>query len=286
MPGGWQAQGVATVQPSFAPAGPAELDDALEVMAGAFGTTVEGLAFYRWVRASRHGVVLLARDPRHGRAVATAAAISFGASGWIGGVSVRASARRSGLGAAATEASIAWLQAQGVRTVLLLATDAGARVYRRLGFEGEGDYLTFEGPTRRALGAPRGLHRARDVREVLAVDAAGTGEDRAVLITAADRWLVAAGRDGRAAGYHVGGAWPGGATVVVDPALGPRLLDAARTRAAAAVRVSVPAANGPALAALGERAFGVVGRTERMRLGPPVAWHPEAIWGVFNLFCG
>jgi ribosomal protein S18 acetylase RimI-like enzyme len=74
--------------------------------------------------------------------------------------------------------------------------------------------------------------------------------------------------------------------VSLDPALGPRLLDAARTRGAAAVRISVPAANAAALAALGERGFGVVGRTERMRLGPPVAWRPDAIWGVFNLFCG
>jgi GNAT superfamily N-acetyltransferase len=275
---------MATVRPAFAPAGPGELDEALEVMAGAFGTTVEGLAFYRWVRASPQGVVLLARD--RGVAVATAAAISFGATGWIGGVSVRGSARRAGLGTAATEACVDWLEERGARTTLLLATDAGARVYRRLGFSGEGDYLTFEGPARRALGPPRGLHRGRDVRDALAIDAAATGEDRSVLLRAADRWHLAVGRDGRPAGYHVGGTWPGGASVALDPAVGPRLVDAARTRNAAAVRISVPAANAAALAALAERSFGVVGRTERMRLGPPLAWRPDAIWGVFNLFCG
>jgi hypothetical protein len=48
----------------------------------------------------------------------------------------------------------------------------------------------------------------------------------------------------------------------------------------------VPEANAEALRALRQRGFRVVDHVVRMRLGEPVDWHPEGIWGAFNLAWG
>ena len=48
----------------------------------------------------------------------------------------------------------------------------------------------------------------------------------------------------------------------------------------------VPDANAAASEALRRWGFQVANRAERMRLGPPVAWHPERQFGLFNLFWG
>jgi hypothetical protein len=48
-------------------------------------------------------------------------------------------------------------------------------------------------------------------------------------------------------------------------------------------RVTVPEANEPAVAWLRQNGYRVDMRTPRMRLGPPVPWRPEAIFGAISL---
>jgi len=50
--------------------------------------------------------------------------------------------------------------------------------------------------------------------------------------------------------------------------------------------MGVPEANHHAVDAMSVRGYEEVAGTERMRLGPPVPWRPDLVFGVFNPFWG
>jgi ribosomal protein S18 acetylase RimI-like enzyme len=250
-----------------------------------FGARLAGVVGF--AKARLDGPVVVAEAG--GELVGVAAGASFGGTGWVGGVAVVPAARRAGLGGALTEAVVAQLEGRGVATVLLHATELGRRVYERLGFVPDSDFLTLTGPTR--PGPPAGPlvrpGRAADLKAVLALDAAATGEDRRRLLAAL--WpaggLVAG--DGEPLGYHLPSPWrPGGAIVAADPGAGLALLEAVRAAPGDDVAISVPAANPAAVRFLEAAGFSERYRTVRMHRGPRVTWDPAALFGAHNLFWG
>ena len=52
------------------------------------------------------------------------------------------------------------------------------------------------------------------------------------------------------------------------------------------MRVGIPGANAAAVKAMAGRGYEEVAGTQRMRLGPAIAWRPELVFGVFNPFWG
>jgi predicted N-acetyltransferase YhbS len=214
-----------------------------------------------------------------GQVVGTGACISFGSTGWIGGIAVAPSARGLGLGRALTLECLAALRE--CETVLLLASDAGRPIYERLGFVAEERFrvfLTGESAERAPQGEFRALTRA-DHEAVLALDRRVTGEDRsAAVLPALDGALAS----------------PDLSAVALRPPFRARPILASDASAGAALlravveprmRVAAPESNGAAvsaMAALGAERGGVV----RMRLGPRVEWRPCELWGVFALFFG
>lgn len=238
------------------------------------------------MRTSGAGRILLARD--HGRPAAAGAAVSFGATGWLAGITVRRRARRRGLGTAVTEAAMAWLRERGARTILLLATDGGRHVYEPLGFEAEGRYLVLA--ARRAPAVTEAVDvrplRGADRDAVLELDRWATAEDRAPALDECLPRGIAAPGAGALRAAAVGCPWPAGHAVARDPAAGVALLDAPWREAGSSFRAVVPEANAEAMRALRERGFREVDHVVRMRLGEPVAWRPDAVWGAFNLAWG
>jgi GNAT superfamily N-acetyltransferase len=255
-----------------------------------------------------------------GELVGVAAAAQFGASGWVGGVAVTPERRRAGLGGALTEAVVAHLRDRQAATVQLLATELGRPVYERIGFAAEAEYVTLTGPPGPGVGggvrwAPGAggvvpvPGRAGEVREpvgaggmpaagvragrpgdraaVLALDRLATGEDRRRLLSTL--WpaggLVA--EEGALRGYHLASPWrSGGATVAADAEAGLALLEAVRRSGAEELSVSLPAGNRAGRLALEASGFQARSATTRMRLGPPLPWSPEAVFGAHNLFWG
>jgi hypothetical protein len=241
------------------------------------------------MREAGAGHLVLAEE--HGVGLAAGAAVSFGATGWLAGITVRRQARRRGLGTAITEAAIAWLRERGARTILLLATAGGQRVYEQLEFEPEGRYLVFAprgSPPRSSRAARAGVRPlAPDDREVvLALDRWATAEDRSPALEACFSRGLVAPRAGAPAAAAVACPWPSGHAIARDPAAGATLLDGLWREGGASYRAVVPEANDEALAALRQRGFRVVDHVLRMRSGEPVDWHPEGIWGAFNLAWG
>jgi len=203
---------------------------------------------YRWTHAQEAGVALVDDALR-----ATAAAISFGRTGWLGGITVLPEHRGSGLGTEITEAAAAWLVERGVESVLLHATELGAPLYARLGWEEEGELVLYETPLAMPVGRPA---RWQAVAEL---DAAATGEDRTVVLSAGEARVTDKGGS-------VTLPWGSAHAVGDDLHWGSQWIMPAQHEAPAGWT---------------ERA-----RVKRMRRGAPVEWRPELVRGAFNLFWG
>lgn len=265
-------------------AGPADLEPALAAMGRAFGLTVPNPSVHTLVAGAADGTLLVAE--RDGEIVGTGASVGFGPTGWLGGIVVALQARGGGLGRALTEAAIAALGERA--TVLLLASDLGRPIYERLGFVGEGRYRVFMTPP---WAAPVVGPRVRplipaDREAVRALDAQVTGEDRTVALDAGLAGGLAIDADtgaGALAGFALRPPFPARPIVARDPAAGAALLAAIFEPE---LRLAVPEANAPAVAALIAHGCQERAGVLRMRRGAPVAWQPDAIWGVFSLFFG
>ncbi len=244
----------------------------------------------RYPIASPTGDVLVAL--RNGQVVGGAAVAGFGATGWIGAVGVAGHARRRGVGRALTEACVARLRELGARTALLFATAAGRPVYERVGFEAEGPVRAWRdaAPPR---GAPVGEGvrplMAADVPTVLALDAAATGEDRSPVLEQMNGALtgLVVERAGRVAGSALRSPWGLGPSVVAaDREAGVALLSVLRRVPGSPLTVSLPDANAGAVRALRAWGFQPINEAVRMRLGPPPAFDPDRVFGMYNLFWG
>jgi len=169
-----------------------------------------------------------------------------GRSGWLGLIFVSDERRGLGLGTALTRAVVERLKGAGCRTLLLVATEIGLPLYKRLGFEVETTYHGFE--ARGLAHAPpgEGLRTAssKDLPAVLALDRRATGEDRSRLLEAFPAAWLQTGREGELRGYHLPVPWGGGPTVARDAEAGLALLEHQRRR---------PGRHGEVVARRGER---------------------------------
>ncbi|MDX6640786.1 MAG: hypothetical protein QOF12_1797 [Solirubrobacteraceae bacterium] len=241
-----------------------------------------------WPWEQPAGVVLVALG-RLRRVIGGACCASFGTTGWIGALGVVPRSRGRGAGSALTDACVAWLRERGATTALLHATDQGRPVYERLGFVAEGRSRAWRGGPSHARPAA-GLRplRAGERAAIAALDRAVTGERRDPVLDAISPLTgLAAERDGRLRGYLLSSPWGAGPAVLADDEdCGIELLSAARRATQGPAILTLPDANEAAVAALEHWGFQAVNHAERMRLGPPVPWHPEQLFGMYNLFWG
>jgi ribosomal protein S18 acetylase RimI-like enzyme len=241
-----------------------------------------------YARRADTGLVVLEQG---GRVVGCGGATVFGTAGagpptgWVHGIAVSPTARGRGLGGRLTEAAVAWLRARGVGTVLLLATDLGRPVYDRMGFTAGERCGNFEWPAGEGAAPPSRVRRARasDLPAVVALDREATGEDRSAFIgdLRDGLWVIEAAEGAGIDGFHLVCPWGPGPSVARDPAAGVALLTLARRLGGdAALRLGVPEPNAAAVQHLG---LAPTRHVTRMWLGgPPPAWRPAMIFGVFN----
>jgi GNAT superfamily N-acetyltransferase len=233
-----------------------------------------------------------------GEIVATGVGTVNGSAGWIGAIFVDEAWRGRGLGRAVTDAVIDELGAAGCRTLVLVATDAGRRLYEPMGFEVATWYRTFEATgtagTANALDDARpdgGTLRAfdsADLQAVKALDRAATGEDRAHLLDAfatpqSARCLVGP-RGHRLRGSVIRAPWGGGATVATERDAGVAICEARRRSASTGrrVRAGLLLENEAGAAALQRLGWTEAWRAPRMHRGEALVWQPTSIWGQFN----
>jgi GNAT superfamily N-acetyltransferase len=209
--------------------------------------------------------------------------------GWIGTIWVDPGWRGRGLGKALTMATVEAAGAAGCRTLLLVATDAGRPLYERLGFEVQAHYRILEAPGLADDGPDPRVRpfRASDLPAMIALDAAGTGEDRAHLLrafAAPDTTRIVVSADGSVGGFLLRPPWGGGATIVPDPDNALALLHARRTASTPdkRVRAGLLDSNLDGIARLQAAGWTDAWGAPRMIRGEMPAWQPNAIWGQFD----
>jgi predicted N-acetyltransferase YhbS len=235
-----------------------------------------------------------------GAIVGTGVATFNGPVAWIGTIWVDPAWRRRGLGRALTIATMDAAEAAGCRTLVLVATRVGQRLYEGLGFEVQTSYRIKEAPGLRARPAAGdaaarsapAASRARpfrpdDMGTMAALDAAATGEDRRHLLAAfaASSTTICLERpDGSLGGFAVRARWGGGATIAPDHDDAMAILEARRLTAGPdkRVRAGLLADNQAGLERLAAAGWVDVWEAPRMIRGVMPAWNPGAIWGQFD----
>jgi GNAT superfamily N-acetyltransferase len=233
-----------------------------------------------------------------GEIVGTGVGTAHGPVGWVGTIWVAPAHRGAGLGRALTQVVIDSLVDAGCRTLLLVATDAGRRLYERMGFEVQTHYLILEatglpgdgtGEDLEAVGGGGPIvrpFRPEDLAAIERLDRAATGEDRRRSLErfASPTSARVLDADGVIRGWVIRAPWGGGATVAPVPDDALRIL-AARRRAAGPsgrVRVGLLTENADGLSALERVGLAPIWSAPRLVRGDALTWEPSWIWGQFN----
>jgi GNAT superfamily N-acetyltransferase len=246
----------------------------------------ERTVFLRWVvdQAACHPFVA----DEAGRVVGTGIATAYGSVGWVGTIFVDGERRGAGLGGALTRAVVADLEARGCSTQVLVATDAGRRIYEREGFAVDMAYRRLSAPSG-PVGPPGEEVRAFEAAhldEIVALDRAAMAEDRAEILrslASAETTQIVRRGDGSLGGFLTRPPWGGGALIAPDLEDALRLLDYRRWKAPdRRVAVGLLGANEAGRARLLGDGWIEEPGGSRMIRGAPVAWHPEWVWGQLS----
>lgn len=267
---------------------PADLEPAAAaILADAWGDRRSWFSFALGSPAC-HAVV--AEDSEAG-VVGTGVATVNGPVGWIGTIWVAPAQRGHGLGQALTQWTIDAARSLGCRTLVLVATDSGRRLYERMGFQVQTWYRTMEAPglpaqDSQSVDARIRMYRPADLDAIVALDRRATGEDRGDVIGAlvsTDGTRILDGADGPA-GYVIRAPWGGGATVAPDVSGALAILRARRVASGPdkRVRCGILLENTAGAQALEADGWTEAWRAPRLIRGEPLDWRPEQIWGQFN----
>jgi len=278
--------GMVTLRPML----PVDVDPAIDMIIRNDGdVSREFLAF----ATSQAACVPMFADA-DGTIVGTGVGTLSGTVGWIGTIFLVPSWRGQGIGRALTQAVIDRLEANGARTLVLVATAAGRRLYSTMGFEAQTRYRILEAPglaaLDRAMVQPTTAVRPfepGDLDAMAALDREGTGEDRRHILerfASADSARVLPNVDGSIDAFVVRAPWGGGATVArsADAAMAIIIERRLRSGPDGRVRVGLLQDNAAGLARLAEVGFSPSWSAPRMARGEALTWHPEWIWGQFN----
>lgn len=234
---------------------------------------------------------------RDGEPVGTGVGTVNGPVGWVGTIFVAPELRGQGLGRALTQAVIDRLEYGGCRTLVLVATQEGRRLYERMGFELLMHERVLEAPGLPAAPAsgtssPSNPWRVRafepgDLDAIATLDRTATGEDRRhalVRFAAPDSARAAVGPDGAVGGFVIRAPWGGGATIAPTPEAAIAILEARRRASGpeGMVRAGVLETNAAGLEAMARAGFVDSWSAPRMIRGEPLDWRPNWIWGQFN----
>ena len=119
-----------------------------------------------------------------GKVAGCANGLLNGNAGWLGNIIVLPEFRGQGIGYALTAELVKFFRARDVVHQILIATQMGKPVYRKLDFETVSHYIFLKRETERDPGPVVNVRPATalDFPAVLAIDRAVTGEERAAFL--------------------------------------------------------------------------------------------------------
>jgi len=271
----------------------ADLDhaDAIQLAAYGGGSRKDRLQFYLSLQPD--GWLLARLD---GEPAGIAGGTNYGTVGHIGLVAVDPSKQRQGVALALMEHLLSWFAAQRCLVIQLDASEAGAPLYRRLGFVEDEKTLGFtqdDCALRPAQSERVGAVRANDIPALETFDTPIFGGARATVFAAAlaeapERAFIARDAEGRISGYLFAQPLLLGPWAAHTPADAEALLAAALTLPfSGAIRTLTPSSNTDAANMLMRYGFSPQRLLRRMRRGGAAAAGRRALlYGQTSLAIG
>jgi GNAT superfamily N-acetyltransferase len=279
-----------TARVSIRPMIASEAEPAADLLRrGAFGEFGERHGFLAW--AVSHPSLTPFVACVGGELAGTGVASAHGPVGWVGVVFVATAFRGTGVGRRITRTVVETLEAQGCRSIVLIASAMGRPVYEREGFRvfDRQVRVTIAGCRPRPRNAEPRVRRfaAADMDGVIALDRFVTGEDRAAVVRALVEpatTTVAVGPGGEVRGYLARAPWRNGAVIAPDPEDALRLLERRRhaTGPTGHAVANLLASNETGRARLRAAGWREELGGVRMLRGEALDWHPDAIWGLMS----
>ena len=271
----------------------ADLDraDAIQQAAYGGGSRKDRLQMYMSIQPD--GWLIASLD---GQPAGIAGGTNYGTVGHIGLVAVHPSMQRRGVALALMEHLLNWFAAQRCPLIQLDASEAGAPLYRRLGFVEDEKTLGFslDDCTLQPVRSERiSQLRADDIPALVAFDTPIFGGEReavfaATLAEAPERAFVAHDHEGQISGYLFAQSQVLGPWAAHTPAIADELLAAALTLPfGGAIRTLTPGSNPDAATLLMRYGFSPQRMLRRMRYGgTAAAGRRELLYGQTSLAIG
>ncbi|THU36936.1 GNAT family N-acetyltransferase [Niastella caeni] len=185
---------------------------------------------------------------------------------WLAHIIVHKEYRKQGIGKLITESLVNSLKSTNCTTVYLLATDLGAPVYEKVGFETETEYLLFKDITvkeKPTLPDPITPYEVKYKKQIAALDKSTSGEERLFHLEEHLQTGFVYSDNGSLKGFYLP-SFGDGLIIAGDPAAGLALL---KLHLASQNRAFFPKENLVATDYLSENGNKKVSTAKRMRLG-------------------
>lgn len=199
-----------------------------------------------------------------------------GTTGWLAHIIVDKNYRNQGIGTRITQRLIDILISKKCETLLLIATEMGERIYKKLGFIQETKYVFLKGhtivhkPSKQII-----MYGSTFKNQVLNLDRTISGENRSHLIIPHISSSMLYSENDRITGFYI-------------PHLGEGLIVADSNNAGNALlgikiskdnaKIVLPMNNSSAQGFLKKNGYSIYSQCSRMISGKSIIWHPEKIF--------
>ncbi len=222
-----------------------------------------------------------------GRIVGCGNGYLHGKIGWLGNIIVLADYRRQGIGQTLTIHLMEYFKSKGCSSQLLIASEMGEPLYRKLGFETSSTYVLYKrepGISTQHISRVRKVKK-EDIQSIKELDKKITGEERFHLI---ERFLptglvYSQGVSDNAEGVYLPDF--GSGLIIAKNAMAGQALMKVRLNEGKTT-VIVPSVNDSAREFLESEGFQVYRKAPRMVLGEEVQWQPTMLYNRATGYCG
>ncbi|RYZ94089.1 MAG: N-acetyltransferase, partial [Sphingobacteriaceae bacterium] len=196
---------------------------------------------------------------------------------WLAHIIVHPDYRNKGIGTLITQTLIDSLQAKGLSTFYLMASDMGEPIYKKLGFKIESEYLLYKDvkPLANYPASPNIIPISDSHKEqIAALDSKASGEDRMFHL---EKYLATGYvyvHNDMVEGFYLPG-WGEGLIMAGTALAGIELM---KQRFTEKGNASFPSENKGAAVFMDQHKIAVFKTAKRMRLGPKKEWQPQYLF--------
>ena len=210
---------------------------------------------------------------RNGEITAFGQAFIFDKTAWLGNISVKSELRGEGIGSLLTGELIDFCWSKGARSINLIATEMGEKLYRKLGFAEDTVYLFYKGACSEQISSSVKKIEPHDQCTILDINYRVTGEVKDSLLTeylsAGYKYL---NKNNEITGFFLP-EFGNGLILAMDDEAGGELLKYKHLNKTGITVISEENESGVNF--LENMNFAKISKSKRMYLGEYTCWHPE-----------